>query len=120
MIKEENGKSVLSYEATGVIRRIPLEKRGVARSGREWVLGSVLLEVTEDDAESSAQLFLQTWDDLMVETLNRIGVGKQVKVRYHIECREYYDSYKTNLILDDIAGMTDGEDFVYGTKKKGE
>jgi len=120
MIREENGKSVLSYEISGIIRRIPLEKRGVARTGREWVLGSVLLEVTEDGAESSAQLFLNTWDEIMVETLNRIGVGKQVRVRYHIECREYFDSYKTNLILDSIQGLSENEDFIYGINKKGE
>lgn len=113
---DENGRSVLAFEAEGVIRRLPLERRGVAKSGREWVLGSVLLEVSEEGADSSAQLFLNTWDEIMVETLNRIGVGKQVRVRYHIECREYFDSYKTNLILDGIEGKSESENFLYGTK----
>ena len=118
MIKDEgNGRYVLQYEVEGVIRRLPLEKRGTGRTGHEWVMGQVLLEVSEEGIDGSAQLHLITWSEEMVEILNRIGVGKRVKSVYHVECREFFDNYKTSLILDDISLLSDGENFLIGTKK---
>ncbi len=115
--KQQDGRYVLQYEATGIIRRIPIERRGVSKHGTEWVRGGVLLEVAEDGCEGSAQLFLTTWQEEMIETINRIGVGKNVKVKFHIECREYFDNYQCNILLDDIFGLSEGEDFIYGKKK---
>lgn len=115
---DETGRCRLSFENTGVIRRLPVAKTGVAKTGREWTLGSVLLEVTEEDVQGSAQLYLITWDALLVETLERIGVGKRVRVRWHLETREKYDSYVWNAILDDIGGLSENEDYMYDTKGK--
>lgn len=118
MIKADNfGRYVLSQEVTGVIRRIPIESRGTSKSGREWVLGKMVLEVFEDGVEGSAQIYLTTFDPDLTETIQRIGVGKRVRVRFHVETKEYYDSYRTNLIVDAINGVTEGEDYVYGTFK---
>lgn len=115
MIKtDKTGRGVLQYECSGVIRRIPLERRGTTKAGIEWVLGGMLLEVNEDGMDDSAQLYLTTFDEMLIEKMNMIGVGKRVRVMYHIETREYYDSYRVNLVLDKIGGMTKGEDFVYG------
>ena len=120
MIKDDgNGRYVLQYEVEGVIRRLPLEKRGISSKGREWIMGQVLLEVSDEGVDGSAQLHLITWSEEMVEMLNRIGVGKRVRTTFHIESKEYYDNYKTSLILDEIALLTDGENFLLG-KKKGE
>ena len=114
MIKTDStGNSVLSYEITGKIARIPLEKRGVSKRGVEWVLGSCLLEVYDENGDGSARLFAVTFDDELIETLNVIGVGKIVKVRFHIDVRDYFDSYKTSIILDSIEGLTDAETYIY-------
>lgn len=118
MIKDEgNGRYVLQYEVEGVIRRLPLEKRGTGRTGYEWVMGQVLLEVFEEGVDGSAQLHLITWSEEMVEILNRIGVGKKVKALYHIECREFFDNYKTSLVIDDIDMMSESENYLIGKKK---
>ena len=109
----------MCFETNAVIRRIPMERRGTARSGREWVMGSVVIEAFEDAECESALLYLITWQEEMIETLNILGVGKKCKVKFHIECREFYDSYKTSLILDSIDGISEGESFLYNTKKKG-
>ena len=120
MIKDDrNGRYVLQYEVEGVIRRLPLERRGVSKAGREWTMGQVLLEVSEEGVDGSAQLHLITWSEEMVEMLNRIGVGKRVKSTFHVECKEYFDNYKTSLILDGIEMLSDGENYLIG-KKKGE
>lgn len=119
MIQKDNtGKYLLTHEVNAVIRRIPIEKRGVSRSGKEWVMGSVVIEAFEDAECESALLYLITWQEEMIETLNILGVGKKCKVKFHIECREYYDSYKTSLFLDAIEGLSESESFLYNTKKK--
>lgn len=121
MIQTDNtGRHLMCFETNAVIRRIPLERRGTSRSGKEWVMGSVVIEAFEDAECESALLYLITWQEEMIETLNILGVGKKCKVKFHIECREYYDSYKTSLFLDAIEGCTDGESFLYNTKKKGD
>ena len=118
MIKDDgSGRYVLQYTVEGVIRRLPLEKRGVSKTGREWVMGQVLLEVSDEGVDGSAQLHLITWSEEVVEMLNRIGVGKRVKSVYHIECKEFFDNYKTSLILDDIQMSTEGENFLIGRKQ---
>lgn len=113
------GKYLLSFQNEALIRRIPLERRGVT-NGREWVLGGLLCEVFEPDTEGSAELYLITFDGLLIEQINRIGVGKRVKIAYHIETRQRYDSYNVSAVLDSIQGLSENEDFIYGTKKKGE
>lgn len=119
MIQTDNtGRHLMCFETNAVIRRIPLERRGTSRSGKEWVMGSVVIEAFEDAECESALLYLITWQEEMIETLNILGVGKKCKVKFHIECREYYDSYKTSLFLDAIEGCTDGENRLYNTKKK--
>lgn len=119
MIRDDgSGRYVLQYTVEGVIRRLPLEKRGTGRTGHEWVMGQVLLEVSEEGVDGSAQLHLITWSEEMVEMLNRIGVGKRVKISFHISSTEYYDNYKTSIILDEIQMLSDGENFLLG--KKGE
>lgn len=115
---DETGRGVLQYESTGVIRRIPLERRGHTKGGKEWTLGGVLLEVGEDGIDGSAQLFLITFDEYLIEQINVIGVGKKVRVRWHVETKEYYDSFRTSIILDDIELMSDGENFLIGKSKK--
>ena len=103
MITEDNtGKRVLSFECTGVIRRIPIEKRGTSKRGIEWTLGGVLLEVSEDGVEGSAPLYLTAWGDEFVEEINNLGVGKKVDVKYHIETKEAYDRFRTDVVLDSI------------------
>lgn len=83
-------------------------------------MGSVLVEAYEEDESASAQLYLITWDSLMIEQLERLGVGKKVVVTFHIECSAYYDNYRTNLVLDSIEGRNSNENFIYGITKKGE
>lgn len=117
---DNNGRRFMCFSTNAVIRRIPLERRGTARSGREWVMGSVVVEAFEDSECNSALLYLITWQEEMVETINMLGVGKKCKVKFHIECKEYFDNYKTNIILDAIEGCTEGESFLYNTKKKGD
>lgn len=113
---DETGRSVLGFEADGIIRRIPIERRGVSKNGREWVLGGVLLEVYDANSEGSAQLYLITWEDTMIEMISRFGVGKKVHVRFHIESREKYDRFDTSVVIDDIMATTDKENFVCGIK----
>lgn len=100
--KDQTGKTVLSYEVHGVVRRIPIEKRGVSKRGNEWTLGGVLLEVSETEVDGSAQLYLTAWGDEKVEEINRIGVGKNVVAKFHIETREAFDRFSTDVILDEI------------------
>lgn len=122
MIKtDETGRSFLSYESTGRITRIPMEKRGKSAKNHEWVLGSILLEVfdPEDRKNGSARLCLITFDEMLIEQMNTIGVGKDVKVRWHVDVRDNFDNYKVSLVLDEIEGLSEGENFLYNTKKKG-
>lgn len=111
------GRYTLSYECEAVLRRIPLEKRGLTKKGNEWVLGGCLVEAVEDGSEGSAQLYLATFDPELIELVNVIGVGKRVRVKFHIETREYYDSFRTSAILDGIRMTSDGEDFLVGGRK---
>lgn len=121
MIKQDNiGKYLLTYENNAVIRRIPLPKMGVSKTGKEWNMGSVLLEAYDEDESASAELFLIYWNnELMTEQIERLGCGKRVKVKWHIETKAYFDNYQTSLVLDEIDMLTDGENFLIG-KKKGE
>lgn len=122
MIKtDETGRSFLSYESTGRIVRIPVERRGKSARGHEWVLGSVLLEVFDEENRSgSARLVLLTFDEMLIEEMNTIGVGKDVKVRWHVDVRDSFDNYKVSLVLDSIEGLSESENFLYNTKKKGK
>ncbi len=123
MIKtDETGRSFLSYNSTGRIARIPMEKRGRSVRNHEWVLGSILLEVfdPEDRQNGSARLCLITFDEMLIEQMNTIGVGKDVKVRWHVEVRDNFDNYKVSLVLDEIEFLTEGENFVLGNGKRGE
>ena len=115
---DETGRGVLQFESTGVVRRIPLERRGHTKGGKEWTLGGVLLEVGEEGVSGSAQLYLITFEDELIEQINIIGVGKHVRVKYHIETKEYYDSFRVSVILDEIGLMTDAENFLIGKGKK--
>mgnify|MGYP006988854000 CR=1 FL=1 len=118
MLKDDGtGRYLLSYEVTGVIRRIPIEKRGTSRYGHEWVLGGVLLEVSEDGAEGSAPMYLTTFDPELIETINTLGVGKKVRVGYHINTRERFDGYTVSVIADTMELLTDGENFLLGRKE---
>lgn len=119
MIKtDETGRCTLSFESIGVIRRLPVTRYGTSKHGHEWSMQNVLLEVTEEGAEGSATIWLTAWDEELIETLNRIGLNKKVKVEYHIDSRDYLDGGRTSLIIDRVGGITDAEDFLYGTKKK--
>ena len=120
MITQDNtGKYLLAYENNAVIRRIPMPKMGVSKNGREWSMGSVLLEAYDEDESVSAELFLIYWnDELMTEQIERLGCGKKVRVKWHVETLPKFDSYNVSLILDDIELLTDGENFLIG--KKGE
>lgn len=120
MIKtDETGRSFLSYESTGRIARIPMERRGKSARGHEWVLGSVLLEVFDEENRSgSARLCLLTFDEILIEQMNTIGVGKDVKVRWHVDVRDAFDNYKVSLVLDSIEGMTMAESYIYNIKSK--
>jgi len=122
MIKtDETGRSFLTFENTGRIARIPMERRGKSARGHEWVLGSVLLEVFDEENRSgSARLCLLTFDEMLIEQMNTIGVGKDVKVRWHVDVRDAFDNYKVSLVLDEIEFLTEGENFVLGNGKKGE
>ena len=122
MIKtDETGRSFLTFENTGRIARIPMERRGKSARGHEWVLGSVLLEVFDEENRSgSARLCLLTFDEILIEQMNTIGVGKDVKVRWHVDVRDAFDNYKVSLVLDEIEFLTEGENFVLGNGKKGE
>lgn len=123
MIKtDETGRSFLSYESTGRIARIPMEKRGKSAKNHEWVLGSILLEVfdPEDKQNGSARLCLITFDEMLIEQMNTIGVGKDVKVRWHVDVRDAFDNYKVSLVLDEIEFLTEGENFMLNKKKKEE
>ena len=120
MIKtDETGRSFLSYESTGRIVRIPVERRGKSARGHEWVLGSILLEVFDEERNGSARLVLVTFDEILIEQMNTIGVGKDVKVRWHVDVRDNFDNYKVSLVLDSIEGLSESENFLYNTKKKG-
>ena len=121
MIKtDETGRSFLSYESTGRIARLPMERRGKSARGHEWVLGSILLEVFDEERNGSARLVLVTFDEILIEQMNTIGVGKDVKVRWHVDVRDNFDNYKVSLVLDSIEGLSESENFLYNTKKKGD
>lgn len=111
------GNSVLSYDVTGRIARIPLERRGVNKKGIEWVLGSCLLEVFDEDKQHSARLYLVTFNVELIEKMNLLGVGKVVKVQYHIDVRDRFDGYSVSLIMDDISMPSEAENFLVGTRK---
>lgn len=119
MLKTDStGRSVLQYTVTGRIRRLPLPKSGISKKGNEWKMGSAVLEVMEEGVEGSAELYLVTFDEFLIEELEMIGIGKNVKATFHIDVRSYYDSYNVSCILDAIEGCTDGENRLYNTKKK--
>ena len=119
MLKTDStGRSVLQYTVTGRIRRIPLPKSGISKKGVAWQMGSVVLEVMEEGVDGSAELYMVTFDEYLIEELDMIGIGKNVKATFHIDVRSYYDSYNVSCILDAIEGCTDGESFLYNTKKK--
>lgn len=121
MLKDDGtGRCMMQYTVTGRIRRIPLPKMGTSRKGIDWKIGSLVMEVTEDDVQGSAELYLVTFDEMLTEQIDVIGVGKDVKVTFHIETRSYYDSYKVSCILDAIEGLSEAENFLYNTKKKRE
>lgn len=118
MIKEgKDGMLMMQQTVSGVVRRIPLERTGISRKGIEWTLGGVLIEASEEGFNGSVPLFFSTFDSELIELINRIGVGKEVVVTFHIECSAYYDNYRTNLVLDSIEGKTETENFLYGIKK---
>lgn len=116
--QDSTGKCLLSFENNATIRRIPLERRGMTKKGIPWELGSCLVEVFDNEQNCSAQLFLVTFEPELIEQINVIGVGKNVKIRWHIDCRERYDSYSLSAILDEIEMLTDGENFVIGKRRK--
>jgi len=99
----------------GVVRRIPIETRGVSkRSGREWTRGGLFLEVKEKDCSASVPLFLTVWGDEMVERVNSIGVGKKVLVGFEIESSDAFDRFSTNISLREIRLLTGKEAEEYG------
>mgnify|MGYP002524082196 CR=1 FL=1 len=119
MLKTDStGRSVLQYTVTGRIRRLPLPTSGTSKKGFEWKRGSVVIEVMEDGVEGSAELYLVTFDEFLIEELEMIGIGKNVKATFHIDVRSYYDSYNVSCILDAIEGLSESESFLYNTKKK--
>ena len=119
MLKTDStGRSVLQYTVTGKIRRLPLPKSGISKKGIEWKMGSAGLEVMEEGVEGSAELYCVTFDEFLIEELELIGIGKNVKATFHIDVRSYYDSYNVSCILDAIEGMTDSESLLYNTKKQ--
>ena len=121
MIKEgKNGMLMMQHTVSGVVRRIPLTRNGISKRGVEWELGGVLIEASEEGFNGSVPLFFSTFDTELIELINRIGVGKEVVVTFHIECSAYYDNYRTNLVLDSIEGKNEAENFIYGINKKGE
>ena len=121
MIKDDgNGRLLMQQTVSGVVRRIPLTRNGISKRGVEWELGGVLIEASEEGFNGSVPLFLSTFDTELIELINRIGVGKEVVVTFHIECSAYYDNYRTNLVLDSIEGKNENENFLYGINKKGE
>lgn len=114
MIKsDERGSAVLQYTVTGRIRRIPLPKMGHSSKG-DWKMASVYLECFEEGVNGSAPLFLVTFDDYLAETIENLGVGKDVKVTFHIAVREKFDNCSISLVIDDIEMLTDGENFLIG------
>lgn len=119
MIKtDESNNILLQYEVVGRISRIPLERMGTSKSGKPWFLGSVLLEVYEEGVEGSVRLFLITWSEEMYETVYRMGVGKNVRVKFHIQTKERFDSYDVSAILDEISMLTEAENFLVGKESR--
>lgn len=116
--QDSTGKYLLSFENDAVIRRIPMERRGMTKRGVEWTLGGCLVEIYEEGQNGSAQLYLVTFVPELIERINVIGVGKNVKIRWHVESREKYDSYSVSAVIDDIELMTDGENFLIGWGKR--
>lgn len=114
MTQDSTGKCMLSFENEAMIRRIPMERRGVTKKGMEWVLGGCLVEVFEEGCGGSAQLYLVTFDEELIERVNVIGVGKTVRIRWHVDSRERYDSYIVSAVLDGIDMLTEGENYLIG------
>ena len=100
MIREENGRRVLQYEVNAITRRIPIEKRGISPNGKDWLLATLFVEV--------------------YETVTRIGVGKDVKIKFHIDTWQRNGRYSISCVLDSIEGKNSNENFIYGITKKGE
>ena len=117
---KDNIENLLTFEVTGLIREIPLEARGISKNGVPWTRGGIYLEVFDEFSEGgSVPLYLTVWGDELVEHINTIGVGKKVRVKFHITSRRSpYGQFSTNVNLETINGMTENEDFVYGTNKK--
>ena len=120
MIKEQDGKRILQYEVNAIVRRIPVEKRGISATGKEWLLGTLIVEAFDDNENESVELMLTTFDEEVYESVVRIGVGKKVRVTFHIDTWQRKGRYSVSCILDAINGLTEGEDFLYGINKKGE
>ena len=114
---DSTGKGVLQFVSEGVIRRIPLERTGMTKHGIPWTIGGCLLEVGEEGVEGSAMLYLVTFDTEKIETINMLGVGKKVRVKYHIETKDYFDGYRVSVILDEICLPTEAENFLVGNRK---
>lgn len=118
--QNEKGKRILSFETNAIIRRIPISQFGTRKDGSEWRKDSVLLEAYDEDESASAEMFLIYWDnELLAETIERLGVGKKVRVKYHLSFTPHFDNYYQSVILDDVQMLTEKENFLIGKKKKG-
>lgn len=116
MNDKNNKNELLVFTAKGVIREIPVEARGISKTGLPWTRGGLCLEVYDDDTENSAPLYLTAWGDEMVELINTLGVGKRVQVTFRITSqRKPYGQYHTNVSLESIQGLTENENYLYGT-----
>ena len=120
MIKEENGKRILQYEVNAITRRIPIEKRGISQNGKEWLLATLFVEVYEGNEMDSVELMLTTFSEEMYETVTRIGVGKDVKIKFHIDTWQRNGRYSISCVLDSIEGKNEAENFIYGINSKGD
>lgn len=115
---DATGTVFLQYEVAGRIRRIPMPRAGVNKRNVHWKLGGCLLEVAEEGVDGSAQLYLATFDEYLIERLETIGVGKDVKASFHIDTRERYENYSITCILDSIELADEGSRFLMGDGKK--
>lgn len=120
MIKEQDGKRILQYEVNAITRRIPIEKRGISPNGKEWLMATLFVEVYEGNEMDSVELMLTTFSEEMYETVTRIGVGKDVKIKFHIDTWQRNGRYSISCVLDSIEGKNSSENFIYGINKKGE
>ena len=120
MIKEQDGKRILQYEVNAITRRIPIEKRGISQNGKEWLLATLFVEVYEGNEMDSVELMLTTFSEEMYETVTRIGVGKDVKIKFHIDTWQRNGRYSISCVLDSIEGKNEAENFIYGINSKGD